>query len=455
MAASMRPSARDTATLAALPSFNLFTTCSRASRLGSRYLQHGMGRRQRAARAPAAPPAPPADGQELDIDAFSRSLHPAALAIRDVSNDGNCFFRAVSDQLFGTEDYHIKLRERTCDYLLANKDHYQFFVDDEQSFDDYVADMRTDGVWADNLELQAVSMAYDVNIRVHQSGKPSYDIRNHHAKNAKVIHLSYHFGEHYASVRPLATATLSIPAQHDPLPLPPPSSSLSSSSTSLSSSQDGPASPRRPRHGNTLDTDNVAAMWRRADRRHCELCSLVDKTRRAARTTRLAESTNHSMSTKKEVARIVERDMKEALAGLEEIGQLIMDGKVEHRMRMQRLSREHRNRAAQSENPAETDDHPTRNHTDPAKEQYIHHVRTKAEPIFLKLAQTEQVTRVALQKFKSVTAEHQAPRSSTVHAAPKHHRGGKKKEQDAKRRERKDRRRKEQEQIARALDIAI
>jgi hypothetical protein len=41
---------------------------------------------------------------------------------------------------------------------------------------------------------------YGVNVVVHQFGAPSFELRNHSA-TVRAIHLSYHDGEHYCSVR--------------------------------------------------------------------------------------------------------------------------------------------------------------------------------------------------------------------------------------------------------------
>ncbi len=48
--------------------------------------------------------------------------------------------------------------------------------------------------------LQGISCTFNVNIIVHQLGSPPWEIRNF-PPSAPVIHLSYHDGEHYASVR--------------------------------------------------------------------------------------------------------------------------------------------------------------------------------------------------------------------------------------------------------------
>lgn len=373
-----------------------------------------MGRRQRASRP--APPATPPD-EELDIQAFSDSLRPAGLVIRDVANDGNCFFRAVSDQLYGSEDYHNKLRQRACDYLENHKLQYQHFVDDEQSFDEYVQDMRNDAVWADNVELQAISMACGVNIRIHQSGKPSYDIRNHPTPNAPAIHLSYHFGEHYASVRPLRTATLAAPAEHDPLPVPLPRNGSASTDSQRS------LGSRRPRKN---DNHSVGAVWRRAECGYLDMCTLVDKTCNALTELR----SNNAIGDDPEHVRLIraiESDMKDAQDRLEQIAQIIRDGKKIY------FERTHRIGLALKPNPSvQYDD----------EEEYRMSVRQQTDTIFDSFNETENAVVDATKSVVSL-------RASTNADASRSSRGNKRKEQEARKKDRKERRRREQERVAR------
>lgn len=49
-------------------------------------------------------------------------------ALQVVSSDGNCFFRAVGQQL---SMHHTELRERTCDYIESHDDVFRPFVEDE------------------------------------------------------------------------------------------------------------------------------------------------------------------------------------------------------------------------------------------------------------------------------------------------------------------------------------
>ena len=89
---------------------------------------------------------------------------------------------------------------RVVDYMDANRESFEPFVEDDVPFDKYTADMRKDGEWGGHLELQAISLCFGVNVIVHQLESSPWEIRNF-PPSAPVIHLSYHDGEHYASVR--------------------------------------------------------------------------------------------------------------------------------------------------------------------------------------------------------------------------------------------------------------
>lgn len=95
---------------------------------------------------------------------------------------------------------------------------------DVQSFDEYCDDMATEGEWGSAVELQALSLALRVNIVVHQLDNPRWEMvkcvgslsffslisltRDSFPATQKTIHLSYHNGDHYSSVRPLEGALL-------------------------------------------------------------------------------------------------------------------------------------------------------------------------------------------------------------------------------------------------------
>ena len=59
--------------------------------------------------------------------------------------------------------------------------------------------MKKDAVWGGNIEIQAFSNLYNVNVVVHMLNQPPYISVSENATRA--IHLSYHHGQHYNSVR--------------------------------------------------------------------------------------------------------------------------------------------------------------------------------------------------------------------------------------------------------------
>lgn len=403
-----------------------------------------MGRRHRNT---PSPPAPPVD-EELDLHAFSDFLHPMGLAIRDVANDGNCFFRAVSDQLYGTEQFHYDLRQRACDYIVRNKQLFIDFVNDDQSFDEYVADMRTDGIWADHIEIQAISMTCGVNIRVHQSGKPSYDIRNHLAADAPVIHLSYHFGEHYASVRPLRTALLPIPAQHPSLPLLTPRLPGDHSSSTT-----GDASPRRPR---LQDAHSNEAIWKRAQRTHDELLVAVDATRRGAKSIRLTQPpSDYSDSEVVNVARSIEREMKDARSLLDRIRQTIRDAREVSLGENVGNDRKHSSSASSgrksgrirsSGQSRKGNDSSKIRPFDDDEAESLRKIREQTLAVERALEETNVLVSEQAQKLQQLKKSLPADAMRPI-------KGRKKKVQEEKKKERKERRRKEQQRLAQGRDF--
>lgn len=60
--------------------------------------------------------------------------------------DGNCLFRALCDQLYGSPKEHLVLRREICDWMDAHHEHYQGFVEDGRTWAQHVASMRQSGM---------------------------------------------------------------------------------------------------------------------------------------------------------------------------------------------------------------------------------------------------------------------------------------------------------------------
>ncbi|XP_073274319.1 OVARIAN TUMOR DOMAIN-containing deubiquitinating enzyme 7-like isoform X4 [Primulina huaijiensis] len=73
-------------------------------------------------------------GRERDISELRAELDVLGLKIVQVTPDGNCFFRALADQLEGNEDKHEKYRNMVVRFI-------------------------KEGNWSGHVELQAASLA--------------------------------------------------------------------------------------------------------------------------------------------------------------------------------------------------------------------------------------------------------------------------------------------------------
>jgi OTU domain-containing protein 3 len=84
----------------------------------------------------------------------------------DMDADGNCLFRALSDQLYWDfGNMHADIRSDVSDYLEAFETDFSGFLvleedEDAADFESYIYKMRQDGEWGGNLELVAAARLY-------------------------------------------------------------------------------------------------------------------------------------------------------------------------------------------------------------------------------------------------------------------------------------------------------
>jgi hypothetical protein len=158
-----------------------------------------------------------AEQQRKQQDSAFRSLLYVqhGLEIVACAKDGNCLFRAVSHQLTGSPGQHKQLRAQCCDQLLAGRARFAEFVHKEDPADtadghfaDYVANMRRDAVWADNVEIAALreALGRDIQIFTYSAVESLFVVKELIPDAAQKQHrlpplrLSYHGGNHYNSV---------------------------------------------------------------------------------------------------------------------------------------------------------------------------------------------------------------------------------------------------------------
>ncbi|PWN50197.1 cysteine proteinase [Violaceomyces palustris] len=100
---------------------------------------------------------------------LNAQLRLMGLYAANTTGDGNCLFRALSDQLYGFSSQHARLRQETCDHLAASPEKYAGFVDDKP-FDEYVRLMRESGTYGGHLELSAFAQLKQKQIKIVQPG---------------------------------------------------------------------------------------------------------------------------------------------------------------------------------------------------------------------------------------------------------------------------------------------
>lgn len=135
-----------------------------------------------------------------------------------IAGDGNCLFRAISDQLFGDQELYKDVRRRLVDFIERERELFAPFLELEgESVAAYCVRMRRDGEWGGNPELYAAAKCFRVHLVVHQGpqrrlriendddvGKGKGESDEHEQEDArayKTLHLLYK-GDHYRSLHP-------------------------------------------------------------------------------------------------------------------------------------------------------------------------------------------------------------------------------------------------------------
>ena len=76
---------------------------------------------------------------------LTQQLRDLGLYAANTLGDGNCLFRALSDQFYGSPSQHLYLRKEICDWMAAHKLRYEPFIEDDRGFDEHLRCMRQPG----------------------------------------------------------------------------------------------------------------------------------------------------------------------------------------------------------------------------------------------------------------------------------------------------------------------
>lgn len=139
---------------------------------------------------------------------FKRNLKKSGLQVIQIGGDGNCLFRSIADQLDGDQTKHVYYRKTAVDYIKRNPDQFKPFLndsdyeEDEDPIEVYCKQMAKDSKWGGQHEINALAQKCKFNVFMHQVGSPSLmHVFHNPIEDYPIVHLSYHRGCHYNSVR--------------------------------------------------------------------------------------------------------------------------------------------------------------------------------------------------------------------------------------------------------------
>lgn len=149
-----------------------------------------------------------------NFPSFQAQLAGMGLQLRDIPADGNCLFRALGDQLEGHCRNHFRHRAEVVNYMRMHRTDFEPFVEDDVSFDQHVSNLQKLGTHAGNDAIVAFAKVNSLEIIIHQLNQKPFMISgpNVSCSDTRQLHLAYHNGDHYSSVRRLGDNTES-PAQ--------------------------------------------------------------------------------------------------------------------------------------------------------------------------------------------------------------------------------------------------
>ena len=193
----------------------------------------------------------------LEEKALKKVLAPLGLAVKDIPPDGHCLYRSLEDQLtcvlsdggasallraakYTNDDddnedgddntttapttlSFLTLRHIAAQYMRENADHFRHFVADGdasggdasgdagEAFEEYCAQVETTAAWGGHVEIEALSRALQLPIRVYSVGMAPVEVGfdligeekeegSGHVLQLCYVRHAYGLGEHYNSV---------------------------------------------------------------------------------------------------------------------------------------------------------------------------------------------------------------------------------------------------------------
>jgi OTU domain-containing protein 3 len=101
---------------------------------------------------------------------LTAQLRALGLYAAPTLGDGNCLFRALSDQLHGTPAHHAQLRSDVCAWIARHAGRYAPFCEDERGLAVHLECMRAPATYGGHMELSAFAHMTGRDVKVVQPG---------------------------------------------------------------------------------------------------------------------------------------------------------------------------------------------------------------------------------------------------------------------------------------------
>ncbi|KAL7106538.1 hypothetical protein ACP275_06G000600 [Erythranthe tilingii] len=143
---------------------------------------------------------PSISDSSLDYQRLLQRLNVYGLYEVKVSGDGNCQFRALSDQIYRSPEYHRHVRKEVVKQLKDNRVIYEAYV--PMKFKHYYKKMAKSGEWGDHVTLQAAADKFAAKICLLTSFRDTcfIEIVPQHEVPARELWLSFWSEVHYNSL---------------------------------------------------------------------------------------------------------------------------------------------------------------------------------------------------------------------------------------------------------------
>ncbi|KAG6490610.1 hypothetical protein ZIOFF_051917 [Zingiber officinale] len=136
----------------------------------------------------------------LDHQRLFQRLNAYGLYEVKVSGDGNCQFRALSDQLYRSAEYHKHVRKEIVKQLKEFRSYYEGYV--PMKYKRYYKKMAKFGEWGDHVTLQAAADKFQAKICLLTSFRDTsfIEIMPQNQAPQRELWLSFWSEVHYNSI---------------------------------------------------------------------------------------------------------------------------------------------------------------------------------------------------------------------------------------------------------------